>query len=201
MVDYLAGKGYEITIASRTFSKAEKLAAPHSNATAKQFLSDDEQAMEEFVKASDLVVSLLPATMHVKVAKKCIEFKTDMVTTSYISPEMRALDQEAKDAGIIILNEIGVDPGIDHMSAMKIFHQVENEGGKIVSFMSYCGGLPAPEANTNPLGYKFSWAPKGVLKAAGNGARFMKDGKIVEIEGKNLFKKLLVCGCGRRRYF
>ena len=188
MVDYLAGKDYEITIASRTFSKAEKLAAPHSNATAKQFLSDDEQAMEEFVKASDLVVSLLPATMHVKVAKKCIEFKTDMVTTSYISPEMRALDQEAKDAGIIILNEIGVDPGIDHMSAMKIFHQVENEGGKIVSFMSYCGGLPAPEANTNPLGYKFSWAPKGVLKAAGNGARFMKDGKIVEIEGKNLFK-------------
>jgi len=188
MVDYLAGKDYEITIASRTLSKAEKLAAPHSNATAKQFLSDDEQAMEEFVKASDLVVSLLPATMHVKVAKKCIEFKTDMVTTSYISPEMRALDQEAKDAGIIILNEIGVDPGIDHMSAMKIFHQVENEGGKIVSFMSYCGGLPAPEANTNPLGYKFSWAPKGVLKAAGNGARFMKDGKIVEIEGKNLFK-------------
>ncbi len=188
MVDYLAEKGYEITIASRTLSKAEKLATPHSNAIAKQFLSDDEQAMEKFVKASDLVVSLLPATMHVKVAKKCIEFKTDMVTTSYISPEMRVLDQDAKDAGIIILNEIGVDPGIDHMSAMKIFHHVENEDGKIVSFMSYCGGLPAPEANTNPLGYKFSWAPKGVLKAAGNGARFMKNGKIVEIEGKNLFK-------------
>ncbi len=188
MVDYLAGKGYEITIASRTLSKAEKLAAPHTNATAKQFLSDDEQAMEKFVKVSDLVVSLLPATMHVKVAKKCIEFKTDMVTTSYISPEMRALDQQAKDAGIIILNEIGVDPGIDHMSAMKIFHHVEKEGGKIVSFMSYCGGLPAPEANTNPLGYKFSWAPKGVLKAAGNGARFMKDGKIIEVEGKDLFK-------------
>jgi len=188
MVDYLAGKGYEITIASRTLSKAEKLATPHKNATAKQFLSDDEQAMEEFVKASDLIVSLLPATYHVKVAKKCIEFKIDMVTTSYISPEMRALDQEAKDAGILILNEIGVDPGIDHMSAMKIFHHVENEGGKIVSFMSYCGGLPAPEANTNPLGYKFSWAPKGVLKAAGNGARFMKDGKVVEVEGKNLFR-------------
>ena len=188
MVDYLAKHGYDIVIASRTLSKAEKLAAPHSNATAKQFLSDDEQAMEEFVKESDLVVSLLPATMHVKVAKKCIEFKIDMVTTSYISPEMRALDQEAKDAGIIILNEIGVDPGIDHMSAMKIFHHVENEGGKIISFMSYCGGLPAPEANTNPLGYKFSWAPKGVLKAAGNGARFMKDGKIIEVEGKNLFR-------------
>ncbi len=188
MVDYLAGKGYEITVASRTLSKAEKLAAPHSNVSAKQFLTDDEAAMTNFVRESDLVVSLLPATLHVKVAGKCIEHKTDMVTTSYISPQMRELDQQAKDAGIIILNEIGVDPGIDHMSAMKIFHKVQNEGGKIVSFMSYCGGLPAPEANTNPLGYKFSWAPKGVLKAAGNGAKFMKDGKIVEIEGADLFK-------------
>ncbi|MBL7149745.1 MAG: saccharopine dehydrogenase NADP-binding domain-containing protein, partial [Candidatus Cloacimonetes bacterium] len=100
MVDYLAKHGFDIVIASRTLSKAEKLAAPHKNATTKQFLSDDEQAMEEFVKSSDLVVSLLPATYHVKVAKKCIEFKTDMVTTSYISPEMRALDKQAKDAGI-----------------------------------------------------------------------------------------------------
>ncbi|MDP8269525.1 MAG: saccharopine dehydrogenase C-terminal domain-containing protein [Candidatus Tenebribacter davisii] len=188
MVDYLAEKGYEIIVASRTLSKAEKLAEPHSNVVAKQFLSDDEVAMNELVKISDIVVSLLPATMHVKVAKKCIEYKTNMVTASYISPQMRKLDQQAKDAGIIILNEIGVDPGIDHMSAMKIFHKVEKEGGKIVSFMSYCGGLPAPEANTNPLGYKFSWAPKGVLKAAGNGAKYMKDGKIVEIEGKNLFR-------------
>jgi saccharopine dehydrogenase-like NADP-dependent oxidoreductase len=187
MVDYLAGKGYEITIASRTLSKAEKLAAPHPNASAKQFLSDDEAAMAEFVQNSDLVVSLLPATLHVEVAKKCIEYKTDMVTTSYISPAMRALDQQAKDAGIIILNEIGVDPGIDHMSAMKIFHHVEDKGGKIVSFMSYCGGLPAQEANTNPLGYKFSWAPKGVLKAASNGAKYMKDGEIIEIDGPELF--------------
>lgn len=188
MVDYLAKNGYEITVASRTISKAEKLAEPHPNVTAKQFITDDEAAMAEFVKASDLVVSLLPATLHVKVAEKCIEYKTDMVTTSYISPQMRKLDQQAKDAGIIILNEIGVDPGIDHMSAMKIFHKVEDEGGKIVSFMSYCGGLPAQEANTNPLGYKFSWAPKGVLKAASNGAQYMKDGEIVKIDGPDLFK-------------
>jgi len=188
MVDYLAGKDYDITVASRTLSKAEKLAAPHANVEARQFLSDDEPAMIEFIKNSDLVVSLLPATLHVKVAEKCIEYKTDMVTTSYISPQMRALNTKAEAAGIIILNEIGVDPGIDHMSAMKIFHKVENEGGKIVSFMSYCGGLPAQEANTNPLGYKFSWAPKGVLKAAGNGARFMIDGEVKEIEGKDLFK-------------
>ncbi|MCD4820007.1 MAG: saccharopine dehydrogenase NADP-binding domain-containing protein [Candidatus Cloacimonetes bacterium] len=188
MVDYLAKHGYEVVIASRTLSKGEKLAAPHPNVSARQFLLGDDQAMENFVKDSDLVVSLLPAHLHVEVAKKCIKFKKNMVTTSYISPAMRALDSDAKNAGIIILNEIGVDPGIDHMSAMKIFHKVKNEDGKIVSFMSYCGGLPAPEANTNPLGYKFSWAPKGVLKAAGNGARFMKDGEIIEVEGKNLFK-------------
>lgn len=188
MVDYLAKHNFDITVASRTLSKAEKLAAPHQNVTAKQFDSSDDNAMAEFVKASDLVVSLLPATMHVKVAKQCIEHKTDMVTASYISPQMRELDQKAKDAGIIILNEIGVDPGIDHMSAMKIFHKVEAEGGKIVSFMSYCGGLPAPEANTNPLGYKFSWAPKGVLSAAGNSAKYLRDGKIVEVDGKDLFK-------------
>ncbi len=188
MVDYLCDHGFEVTIASRTLSKAEKLAAPHKNADAAQFLTDDEVALEDFVKKSDLVVSLLPANYHVMVAKKCIELKKNMVTTSYISPEMRKLDQAAKDAGVIVLNEIGVDPGIDHMSAMRIFHKVQNEGGKIVSFMSYCGGLPAPEANTNPWGYKFSWAPKGVLKAASNGARFLKDGKINEIPGKDLFK-------------
>ncbi|MBN2459994.1 MAG: saccharopine dehydrogenase NADP-binding domain-containing protein, partial [Candidatus Cloacimonetes bacterium] len=188
MVDYLAKHGFTILIASRTLSKAEKLAGPHKNVCARQFLSDDAEEMEKLIRDSDLVVSLLPATLHVKVAEKCIKYKKDMVTTSYISPQMKALHEQAKHAGIIILNEIGVDPGIDHMSAMKIFHKVEEEGGKIVSFMSYCGGLPAPEANTNPFGYKFSWAPRGVLKAASNGARYMMDDKIIEIEGKDLFR-------------
>ncbi|MCD4829218.1 MAG: saccharopine dehydrogenase NADP-binding domain-containing protein [Candidatus Cloacimonetes bacterium] len=187
MVDYLAKQGYNLVIASRTVSKAEKLAAPHPNATAKQFVATDEAAMEDYIRKSDLVVSLLPASLHVLVAKKCIALGKNMVTTSYISPQMRALDQQAKDAGIIILNEIGVDPGIDHMSAMKIFHHVQNNGGKIVSFMSYCGGLPALDVNTNPMGYKFSWAPKGVLLAAGNSGRYMRDGETVDVPGKDLF--------------
>jgi len=188
MVDYLTEHGFEVVIASRTLSKAEALAEPHNNASAVQFNSNDVEAMEVLVDASDLVVSLLPATYHVQVAKKCLKYKKNMVTTSYISSEMRALDKEAKAAGVILLNEIGVDPGIDHMSAMKIFHKVENERGKIVSFMSYCGGLPSPEANTNPLGYKFSWAPRGVLKAATNDAKFMQNGKIIDIKYKDLFK-------------
>lgn len=188
MVDYLANHQYEITVADIVLAKAQALADPYPNVEAVELDSQNDVAVEKLIENCDLAVSLLPAFMHPEIAKKCIKYGKNMVTASYISPAMRELDQQAKDAGIIILNEIGVDPGIDHMSAMKIFHHVENEGGKIVSFMSYCGGLPAPEANTNPLGYKFSWAPKGVLKAASNNAKYLKDGEIVEIEGKNLFK-------------
>jgi saccharopine dehydrogenase (NADP+, L-glutamate forming)/spermidine synthase len=110
-----------------------------------------------------------------------------MVTTSYVSEAMRKLDQKAKDAGILILNEIGLDPGIDHMSAMKIIHEVQNEGGRIASFYSYCGGLPAPEANTNPWGYKFSWSPRGVVLAGKNSARYLKDKKEVNVPSQDLF--------------
>jgi len=111
-----------------------------------------------------------------------------MVTTSYISPAMAELDAAARQRGLLFLNEIGVDPGIDHMSAMRIIHGVEKAGGKVVSFKSYCGGLPAPEANTNPFGYKFSWSPRGVLMAGRNDAKYLEEGKIIEIPGKELFK-------------
>jgi saccharopine dehydrogenase-like NADP-dependent oxidoreductase len=110
-----------------------------------------------------------------------------MVTTSYVKEVMAKLDGAAKEAGVILLNEIGVDPGTDHMAAMKIIHQVQGDGGEITSFTSWCGGLPAPEANTNPYGYKFSWSPKGVLLASRNSARFLKDGEEVVIPGEELF--------------
>jgi saccharopine dehydrogenase (NADP+, L-glutamate forming) len=121
------------------------------------------------------------------VAGMCIELGKNMATTSYVSPAMKALDEPAKKAGVVILNESGVDPGIDHMSAMRIIHQVEEKGGKVVSFMSYCGGLPAPDANTNPYGYKFSWSPKGVLLAGRNDGRYRKDGKEIFVPGSELF--------------
>jgi saccharopine dehydrogenase-like NADP-dependent oxidoreductase len=110
-----------------------------------------------------------------------------MVTTSYVKPEMQQLDESAKRAGVILLNEIGVDPGIDHMSAMQIIHRIEEDGGKLVSFTSNTGGLPAPEANDNPFGYKFSWAPRGVVMAGKNPARFLKDGDVVDVPGPELF--------------
>jgi saccharopine dehydrogenase-like NADP-dependent oxidoreductase len=109
-----------------------------------------------------------------------------MVTTSYVKEPMKALDAEAKAKGVILLNEIGVDPGIDHMTAMQVINRVRAEGGTVTTFQSYCGGLPAPEANDNPLGYKFSWSPRGVILASLNSARFRRDGQVVEVPGEEL---------------
>ncbi len=187
LVDYLLKHNIRVRVASRTVAKAEKLINGHTNGEAVEWTVDKQDELREMIKDSDLVVSLLPANYHAEIAKLCIELDTNMATTSYVSPEMQALDMSAKDNGIVILNECGVDPGIDHMSAMRIVHDVENKGGKIISFMSYCGGLPAPEANTNPYGYKFSWSPKGVLLAGKNNAKYRMDGKDINIDGKDLF--------------
>jgi len=179
----------QVIVATRTVSKAENLIANHPKGKAITLDVENQVELAKLVKACDLAISLLPYTHHLKVANLCLEYKKHMVTTSYISPAMKALDEKARAAKILILNEIGVDPGIDHMSAMRIIHNVTKNGGKVVSFKSYCGGLPAPEANTNPFGYKFSWSPRGVLMAGRNDAKYLENGKIVEIPGKNLFKQ------------
>ena len=188
MVRYLLEvPDFEVSVASRTVSKAEELVGTHARGKAIAINVDDDAALEKLVAGADLAVSLLPYTYHVKVANLCLKYRKPLVTTSYVSDAMRALDGAAKQAGVILLNEIGLDPGIDHMSAMKIIHDVQRSGGKVASFMSYCGGLPAPEANDNPLGYKFSWSPKGVVMAGRNDARYLKDGKEIFVPGVDLF--------------
>ncbi|MHA2244639.1 MAG: saccharopine dehydrogenase C-terminal domain-containing protein [Candidatus Hodarchaeales archaeon] len=188
-VTYLLDRGFQVTVASRTKSKADNLIGDHPNGIAQAFdiTKASEEELDQLVKDCDLAVSLLPYTYHVQVAKSCIKNKKHMVTTSYVSPEMRALDEDAKKAGIIILNEIGVDPGIDHMSAKKIIDDIHERGGKIDSFKSYCGGLPAPDAVTTPWKYKLSWSPRGVILAGRNPAKYKEDGKIVDIPGEELF--------------
>jgi len=178
---------FEVNVASRTESKAQALVGDHPRGRALALNVEDDAALEELIREADLAVSMLPYAYHPKVAAMCVKHKKHMVTTSYIKDPMRALDGPAKVAGVILLNEIGVDPGIDHMSAMKVVHEVERKGGRIASFVSWCGGLPAPEASDNPFGYKFSWSPKGVLLAGRNAARYQRDGKIVEIPGEELF--------------
>ncbi len=189
LVEYLLDlPDVEVTVASRTVEKAQELIGghPQGNAVAFNIVKDDH--IDELVSKHDVVISLLPYTFHLAVARSCIKNKKDMVTTSYISEEMRALDPAAKNANITILNELGLDPGIDHMEAMRIIDEVKKKGGKVKSFVSYCGGLPAPECNDNPLGYKFSWSPRGVLLAGRNQARFKKNGEIVDVGNGELFE-------------
>lgn len=188
LVQYLLEKpDLHLTIATRTVSKAVKLLGGHTRGTAMRLLVDDEDALSRFIADHDLTISLLPYTYHVSVAKLCIKHGKQIVTTSYVSQAMKELDPAARDAGILILNEIGLDPGIDHMSAMRVIADVKDRGGTVTSFSSYCGGLPAPDANTNPWGYKFSWSPRAVVMAGKNPGKFLRDGKVVDIPGKDLF--------------
>jgi saccharopine dehydrogenase (NADP+, L-glutamate forming) len=176
----------KITVACRTLAKAEAFIKGVDNTKAAALDVTDEAALSKAVSEHDLVISLIPYVHHVKVIEAAIKHKKHVVTTSYVSDAIAALDGKAKEAGITIMNEIGVDPGVDHLYAVKTIDEVHARGGKIKSFLSYCGGLPAPEASNNPLGYKFSWSSRGVLLALRNAAKYYKDGKVVEVAGPEL---------------
>ncbi|KAJ3046158.1 hypothetical protein HK097_001002 [Rhizophlyctis rosea] len=176
----------EVTIASRRIEPSQQLAAGHPRAHPISLDVSNAAALEAAVAAHDLVISLIPYTQHAAVIDAAVKHKKHVVTTSYVSPAMEAFDAAAKQAGVIVLNEIGLDPGIDHLYAVKTISEVHAAGGKITSFLSYCGGLPAPEASNNPLGYKFSWSSRGVLLALRNDAKFWGEGKVVEIPGAKL---------------
>lgn len=132
--------------------------------------------------------SLLPSQLNIIIAKVCLKHKKHLVTASYISPELMTLNDQFKEAKLICLNEIGLDPGIDHLEAKKVIDEVHEQGGKIRQFVSWCGGVPLPEFSGNPFGYKFSWSPRGVLSAALKDAKYLQDGRVVSIPGGNLFK-------------
>jgi saccharopine dehydrogenase-like NADP-dependent oxidoreductase len=188
IIQYLLSKKFQLTVASNTTDRSDAMIAGHQNGKSVYWEARDEKLLDELIAGHDLTVSLLPYVFHVMVAKLCVLHKKDMVTTSYVKPEMRELDAAAKEAGIIILNEIGLDPGIDHMSAMRIIDHVHQKEGAILEFYSICGALPAPEAAGNPFRYKFSWSPKGVVLAGNNDALYLRDGKIAEIPTRDLFK-------------
>ncbi len=193
LVRYLLDQpDFTVTMASRTVSKAERIINCHPDGKAISLNVDDEEKMEELVSKADITVSLLPYTYHVKVADMCINHKKHLVTTSYVSDEMRSLDTKARDSDVLLLNECGLDPGIDHMSAMRIIHNIEAKGGKVVSFRSTTGALPSHEANNNPFGYKFSWAPRGVLLASKNPSKWLQNGKIVSYPGEQLFENYTI---------
>ncbi len=191
IVRYLLDKGFEVTVATRTRSKADEMITGHPHGHSVAWTVEDQTGLDAMVASHDLTVSLLPWIHHLAVARACLKQKKHMVTTSYVKPEMQALDRQAQEAGIIILNELGLDPGIDHMSAMRIIDFIHGKGGKVEEFYSFCGALPAPEAANNPFKYKFSWSPKGVVMAGNNDALYLRHGKIHQIPTEDLFKKPL----------
>jgi saccharopine dehydrogenase-like NADP-dependent oxidoreductase len=195
LIDYLlnvaADKNWEIIVADRDLNLAEDKVGSHPNGRAMSFDVNDSESRRREISNADLVISMLPAHMHVPVAKDCIDFGVHMVTASYISDEMKALNDQAIDKGVVLINEIGVDPGIDHLSAMKLLDSKRNEGAEIILFESFTGGLVAPESEgANPWRYKFTWNPRNVVVAGQGGAvKFKQENKYKYIPYHQLFRR------------
>ncbi len=188
LVDYFLDRcKYEVVMASRTVAKAERIIAGRAGGRAVAWTAKEVDVLDEMVREADLVVCLIPRTEHITVARICLKHRTHMVTTDFITPEMQALDGEVRDLDLIFLNEIGEDPGLDHMGAVQMIDQVKSEGGRVASLTSFGAGLPAYEHNRNPFGYKFSWAPAGLLMSARMPAGYVKNGEKIEVPADELF--------------
>jgi saccharopine dehydrogenase (NADP+, L-glutamate forming) len=206
LLDNSQKENWQLTVGYISLELAKQKIGNHPNGRGITFDSNNEKQRKDEIKKVDLVISMLPATMHLPVAKECLRLKKHLVTASYVSKEMKELDADVKKAGLIFLNEIGLDPGIDHLSAMKVIDEVKAQGGKILTFKSYCGGLVAPESNDNPWGYKFTWNPRAVVMAgqsgdsAGATAQYLENGKIKYVPYQRLFtnvETITVSGFGK----
>ena len=154
------------------------------------FSLEDEEKKKELIKNSDLVISMLPARFHMEIATECLNFNKNLITPSYVSKEMREIENDVVSKGLIFLNEVGLDPGIDHMSAMQLIHKLQGEGNQITAFESFTGGLIAPESDNNPLHYKFTWNPRNVITAGqGSAVKFLHNGKHKYIPYHQLFAR------------
>ncbi|HOW85504.1 MAG TPA: saccharopine dehydrogenase C-terminal domain-containing protein [Candidatus Aminicenantes bacterium] len=190
LVNYLLDQpDFAVTVADVEPGRAAKLVGAHPRGTAEVLDIGDRNALGAAIGRAQVVVSMVPYTFHPIVAELAVERGVSVVTASYVKPAMQALDAKARENGVTLLNEVGLDPGIDHMEAMRVIHEIHDAGGRVLGFTSWCGGFPAPEANTNPFGYKFSWSPRGVLLASKNSAQFLKDGRVVSIPSADLFAR------------
>ncbi|MCW2118137.1 saccharopine dehydrogenase family protein [Flavobacterium sp. 7A] len=190
LLDHSTVEKLHLVIADISLELAQKKTLNHHNATAIALDIFDKEQRTQAIEKANLVISMLPAHLHIEVAKDCMRFKKHLVTASYISDQMQALNAEAKANNLVFMNEIGLDPGIDHMSAMKIIDKIRDQGGKILTFESFCGGLVAPESDTNLWNYKFTWAPRNVVLAGqGGAAKFLQEGTYKYIPYCNLFRR------------
>lgn len=201
LLDKSSQENLHITIGDVSLESAQSKVNNHSNATAIQLDVFNAEERSYAIQKADIVISMLPARFHIEVAKDCITYGKHMVTASYISDEMKALDEEAKAKGLVFMNEIGLDPGIDHMSAMQVIDRIKEQGGKMLLFESFCGGLVAPESDTNLWNYKFTWNPRNVVLAGQGGASmFIQEGTYKYIPYQKLFRRtefLTINGSGK----
>lgn len=179
-----------ITLADKDLAFAKRLATANSNIKVISLDIFDDTAKKAAIAKADIVVSMLPARFHIHIAKTCLELDKNLVTASYVSKEMQALDEEVKSKGLIFMNECGLDPGLDHMSAMQIIDRIREDNGKIILFESFCGGLVAPESDNNLWNYKFTWNPRNVVLAGqGGAAEFIQEGTYKYIPYHRLFRR------------
>ncbi|WP_179021696.1 saccharopine dehydrogenase family protein [Winogradskyella forsetii] len=201
LLDNSQSEKLHITIGDLNVDNAKKWVGTHTNTDVIHLDVFNAESRIAAVKKADIVISMLPARFHIEVAKDCITYKKNMVTASYVSPEMQALDEDAKANNLIFMNEIGVDPGLDHMSAMKVINQIRDKGGKMILFESFTGGLVAPESDNNLWNYKFTWNPRNVVVAGqGGAAKFLQENQFKYIPYNRLFRRtefLDVEGYGR----
>ena len=194
LIQYLLNKSDEenlhLVIGDLALASAQNKTNSHPNATAIALDVFNQDQRKNAIQKADIVISMLPAHLHIEVARDCVLHKKHMVTASYVSDAMQALDALAKENNLVFMNEIGLDPGIDHMSAMKVINEIRAKGGKMLLFESFCGGLVAPESDTNLWNYKFTWAPRNVVLAGqGGAAKFIQEGTYKYIPYWNLFRR------------
>ena len=190
LLDYAETEDWYITVADAVEEAAQNRIQGHARGKAVQAEIDDANQRMYLVDEADLVISMLPADLHFLLAADCLASGKHLLTASYVSDKIRSLDAAARNGDTLFMNELGLDPGIDHMSAMKMIKTLQNEGAKITSFKSYCGGLVAPASDTNPWHYKFSWNPRNVVLAGKAGAHFLQDGEEKKIDYTTLFSEV-----------
>src|SRR6187551_3180128 len=195
LISYLLEKAQlfnaQVTIGDFSETVAREKVKDAARGTAIQFDIQNTEASRQAIAKAEVVISLMPANLHPLVAKICLAEKKHLLTASYVSDEMRSFDDEAKAKGLLFLNECGLDPGIDHMSAMQVIDGIRQRGGSLTSFESFTGGLIAPEADPeNPWRYKFTWNPRNVVMAGQGTAKFLEDEEYKYISYQQLFKRI-----------
>ncbi|HYG51156.1 MAG TPA: saccharopine dehydrogenase C-terminal domain-containing protein [Flavobacteriales bacterium] len=190
LLDHSNDEGWKVHVGDTDLKLAQQKTNNHKNARAFEFNAMDKVVRRKEIAAADIVISMLPAMMHFEVVKDCVELKKNVLTPSYVSSEIKSLHAEAQKQGVIILNELGVDPGIDHMSAKRILDKIYDVGGQMLIFESFTGGLVAPESDNNPWNYKFTWNPRNVVIAGqGGAAKFIHAGQYKYIPYHKLFRR------------